>query len=1602
MFKKLIKNVYRYLSKSKASFIGLCLLLFITIFSFLLLNNVSKTITRSYNKLVTEQKLHDIVVNESYSEENGEIKKAAFYKDLDELKTYYQSKGMKFYYNPHQSLLVNSASNNITYKIVQYSVDQKINTFDKLTNQRLSNANFSSIDLRAIWNNSIYDVVDFLINNDKKNPDHKLYQITNETELLESKNTLKPLINIKENEQINLTTPTQSRIYLLKNIVNGAWESDNDQYKTLFSKAYEYAKLDANYDPLFGNVSDYSKFSAEDTKAVQEQFIAILYPSKKGIRINAEVSTVVKEHRIAFSFVRAGIPIPVYFDVKSAYAIVGFKPFVDNQKKELFDINAWKEAIAKYKKQIDFENWFAKIDPKYKLKVDSTEFLLLDTGITPDFMYPIVSFASVIPNPTKEGLVYVNKNGFYRIYDAFRSNPLERMLHIVLKNQDGSKVSAEEYKDLVNKLNKEIQTKAYMNWPSSIPAAYLKDDTNNKITPSPLRIVFVSQINTYIKTFSIIITLFIMIFAIFVVVIIVRRFIAQNKINIGISLANGIEKWKLIISFGLIGLIPSILGGVIGLVSAHFAQPLGIGLINNYWLLPTEFEPFNFLNLFLVILFPFLFLFSLIALLSWWSLKKNPIDLMRGGETHKISWIVKYIKKPFAYTSAFSRYMITLSFKSLSQIFILGIMIAFSFSLIMFLSATKNKIVNTTQSTLLSNKYKYAIELSTPTTEGGQYYSVDLDHFGSTILKNYDAKDQRPENIIDQKYESSDYKIIIKKETILNKINLIKNLRNLKLIGAADADKKAYDLLYIANAFQAKQFLDFNFGINGVAGSSTNPWAITKSLIPENTLQEIEKHYKMWGSALVNDHLILDPKSNDKIAKTAYELLNINDAVDEFEFSSVNEFNTLISNKIAKLKDNKLDRKKTYPIRGVLFDQNMNLFELKGSLIFENNFWRPIIDKNNDLYKFININQIAKKKMFINLLTYQTVNEHNKLEDRYIFKHDDLVYDELFFLTGTNNQQQTKIDKISLSSYFRSKFLKQDPNGDFEYIYNYDPVLIKKELFENYKDNGIELVIDPDVVSPKIVPLRIDSFADLEISNGSQAYEFKITNKKINKTITIIRKPKKIYYSINSQAATNSLNSPFATSLANEFINLVLLTHPSINPKYYPTWSGVMFNTIGLDYARENKETKILERDEPYIWIDSTITKINGKDYTSIKPNKIMGLINNSKLVDLYSNGYKINNLLTQSDHALIINQNTAKAHNLKIGDKVTFKVHNSSDRYQPNFQKPLIVLTIVGINDTYQDQRMYTSIETARKILKLKESPYSEKFNFEGYKGAFNGILTNKLAPEILTRMVPIYSPSGLYPTDERWKKDAFTLKLIANVLNTDNKISNKELNDINSVKHAILESQNQLVRALGYNSLEALQYAAINVLDEKGNIIQKRTSNQQAEWVIDQLINKFGYDTYLSMVQNVEAVDVMFEVLRTASNTITSVQIVVISIFLLIILLLVILMTANSVFDIAKVVALLKNMGYSDFKNAILFVTTFITPFSLGLLLSIPLTTLIINLFTKAIFSAIGVLITTGFVWWHFLVICLVVVIVLIGIWLTALYLLQKTNVVNASKRA
>lgn len=110
-----------------------------------------------------------------------------------------------------------------------------------------------------------------------------------------------------------------------------------------------------------------------------------------------------------------------------------------------------------------------------------------------------------------------------------------------------------------------------------------------------------------------------------------------------------------------------------------------------------------------------------------------------------------------------------------------------------------------------------------------------------------------------------------------------------------------------------------------------------------------------------------------------------------------------------------------------------------------------------------------------------------------------------------------------------------------------------------------------------------------------------------------------------------------------------------------------------------------------------------------------------------------------------------AYAHKIKIGDHLQFRVFNTADRYF-NKAPQIIELEVVGITNTYQTQELYISIKNATKFLKLPPAPFAERFKFDGFEGAFNGILTNQQAPrEILTQIVQIYSPSRLYPVDER-----------------------------------------------------------------------------------------------------------------------------------------------------------------------------------------------------------------------------------------------------------
>jgi hypothetical protein len=88
---------------------------------------------------------------------------------------------------------------------------------------------------------------------------------------------------------------------------------------------------------------------------------------------------------------------------------------------------------------------------KYKVNVGGgTPYVILNSGITADFIYPIVNIQHSTPNPSNECIIFANTNGYGRVADAFRGNPTEN--YLVGRCINGHKVKA-----VLNSINAKAQ-----------------------------------------------------------------------------------------------------------------------------------------------------------------------------------------------------------------------------------------------------------------------------------------------------------------------------------------------------------------------------------------------------------------------------------------------------------------------------------------------------------------------------------------------------------------------------------------------------------------------------------------------------------------------------------------------------------------------------------------------------------------------------------------------------------------------------------------------------------------------------------------------------------------------------------------------------------------------------------------------------------------------------------------------------------------------------------------------------------------------------------------------------------------------------------------
>jgi len=80
-------------------------------------------------------------------------------------------------------------------------------------------------------------------------------------------------------------------------------------------------------------------------------------------------------------------------------------------------------------------------NPDNTVNIDGgVPFVIIGSGITPDFIYPMVGFNNVNPNVDKEFIVFPNTTGYERILDGYAASPVEN--YLVCRILDGTSLDS--------------------------------------------------------------------------------------------------------------------------------------------------------------------------------------------------------------------------------------------------------------------------------------------------------------------------------------------------------------------------------------------------------------------------------------------------------------------------------------------------------------------------------------------------------------------------------------------------------------------------------------------------------------------------------------------------------------------------------------------------------------------------------------------------------------------------------------------------------------------------------------------------------------------------------------------------------------------------------------------------------------------------------------------------------------------------------------------------------------------------------------------------------------------------------------------------------
>ena len=457
----------------------------------------------------------------------------------------------------------------------------------------------------------------------------------------------------------------------------------------------------------------------------------------------------------------------------------------------------------------DFLSWMAKISDRYKIEVNSQSYVILGSGLSPDFMYPILSKNDLLLNNKTTGVIYTNSAGFNRSIFGLSAK---------VNSYVALKYSPSVYWWQKQKLFNELSAFTKKVYGSN--QLYKITDPNQPNQLLYLRMNFSYNLRSMVLAITVIIGIIIALLSLFFIATLLRSIVKQNKNTFGVVIANGINKEKLAVAFFPFAIFPGILCGVLGYLFSYLLAPSLTGMVANYW---APIIPESHWQGWMFVVTPALvcvILFVVLILVILWTIRKKTTELLGESSEFRMNWFIMHINKLTTHFGALGSFRITYMLGNITRFLVLtGIVTAF-----ITLSSIFVGTIGTFQSALSYTKrnhqYTYAFNLYSPTQQGGYYSAIPISQVGTT------------QQGLDPLYNIADnngfYGAQYKQALTYPYANDL-YYTNLFLPSTNVASEIQGNIQFFKNSVFTKIDLDINLSLGGTI---INPWSFAKSFAP--------------------------------------------------------------------------------------------------------------------------------------------------------------------------------------------------------------------------------------------------------------------------------------------------------------------------------------------------------------------------------------------------------------------------------------------------------------------------------------------------------------------------------------------------------------------------------------------------------------------------------------------------------------------------------------------------------------------------------------------------------------------------------------------------